>query len=660
MTHENPNTTPSNPEAEEPSVEVSLNTRDGLLEYYGNKMEQMHEIVVAMGKEGSAWDDPEGPFKSGHIAHQLFEKIENNADYEPSVIDTLVARYVNSEVARVRARASIDGDAIMQHYPDAPTEDDAILRYMNEASESVKPHNTKIANKLREAKKIKNGVIVDFEPKDIKRLNGKKQENNRIIGDAGKLRAFTEAGGLSLDIDEFMAKVEAHENGIIDDATFNRITADFEMNIKQAEGVARAYMLTAVAPNRDYLKTGFAALVPLDDKLDKEFKTAAEAQRNAVKAAENEDTEPDPDLQQVTVPTTPPVTTTTPSPRPVPAPRPHTTTQPRTAQPTPGGQTGQTPPPPPRPRQPAPSGGATPPGGTPAQPDQTDPTAQGGTTQTETRRTRNTGELDALALEAEREAAKSGYDAAMDRLAGLKAAQYAEPEQMEAAKELFEASSYRMMELDAQYGKALTNTELAPEKKSALINAYYMARQSELRKATVGKMAENHESGVAAFVARHKKGIKIGGFIFAGIMAATGNVPTAIFLAAATQGVTEGTANYDKKMKAFFAADNGAAGTASHVNGQDSLDVVKGFIGPFHEKTAAWTAYESQMKEFDEQFMNKHRTSRRNKALAARAVGAGWFTLIMLGGHLAVSSGGIGSGIADSVASLSHKPIPGI
>lgn len=329
-TPDDQNTGPATPE-----LSTDMN-REQLLDYFGSQSDRISSISKALGGENNEWQEDSDFFKSGHALNYMIDRVHNEPFYTPSETDVLIGKYIDADIKETTARNSINDDKLLAVYGDkAETGNEAVFAHIDAISESLKKHNTKIANKLGEYPKLKDpDTPVPLEAFDklsnrsVGRLVGNRQANMGIIGDVKRAHDVLDQKNIDkIDATAFVGLVDKYANGEIDTATFEEAKKELEANTQTLDRAADAYMLVVGDENHDFKEDEFIQALELekDEKRTDTIGKQQAAQKTAEKPV-NAKTEQEEQAQQVplptprgkgqkgtTAPTSAPVTTPTPS-----------------------------------------------------------------------------------------------------------------------------------------------------------------------------------------------------------------------------------------------------------------------------------------------------------------------------------------------------------
>ncbi len=589
----NPNTTPT-PESTPEVLELSANmSREDLLGYYGGQVNRITAIAEALNKDEDSWVEEGSFFESGASLHALVDKITNDPDYTPSETDTVIAKYIDADLNEVTALNSIDESALLEKYQSQTDDpDEAIILHTEAIKHDLIKHNDKIARKLRDGTRIDPQTPAPFEAtrqysnRDVKRLNGNKRNNAKIIKDIGAAEKVLSEEPLGMNVAAFIEMADRHANGEVDDETFNLAQAELEANATHLNRAANAYMLVVGDTNNNFQNQSFIDALNLADD-DNRNKTMA-AQRGARAAAQDFDNASGDEPSTVDVDNTQSV--------PVPSQPANNPGQP--ASPTPNPNLMPNP-------NPNPNTAPTPDANSRAE------------------------RLRLLSLEA----ANARYQATMQDLviSGAKRGGmlFGGANADDGDKQLqarFNSSIQELMMLEKP--DYLANPDIDDNQRAALINAYYVAKRSELSNKTASLMGEGSLSKFNKFVVKHKVAIGLGAMVVGGVFG--GGVGGAILGKAVASGITKMSKKGESNLESI---------SKSGVNAGESLDILDKYIAnrrtagePIEPELIAGLAGINLHDQFEKSVVK----ARRKGILGSIATGAAWGGLVWAGGHILI------------------------
>lgn len=603
--------THSSHEAQPDKLELSDNmSRDELLEYYDGQLDRMARLGEALGRPEDEWTAKDGYYGGGNALSAYVDEIRDNLDYEVVGDDVRIARYMDASLSVVESYNAIDKTKLTEFYKIYATDfESAALRHIDVAHRSLERHNDKIDARIESGKKADSDE--DLSRRDKKALKGTRRINSEILTDIGEVKRLLEGDTPDITTTEFIELRRRHAVGEVTDDDVKAARNDLIHNTYTLNHAADAYLLISGDDEHDFKNEDFISALNLDEDEMRAAKIASQQDARKEAAAESEKTS-------------------------APLPTPQNKAQRKAAQVSreqvdsqsddaTSGDSGTPPSPPVGGNHNQQSGGQDDPNGA---------------------QSRAINQLRQQAYEARVQAAKDQYDLAKYNLASISAkrseffgASRVQAQEAITAHQLFDEAIQELAELDPMMRAVMSNPELTLEERGAQINAFYVAKHAELRKATTEEMGNNWSNKGAEFIVRHKRKLKIGAVVLGGL---TGGVGGVILGTAISVGAAKAAQHHAKQQKAFAAADNGAAGSLSFVNSAVSLEAVDAEAANHDEHSTdpavlqriAQAAAKNLRHQHEKNFVEKYRDVHRKRALGAAAVGAGWFTAIMVGGHM--------------------------
>ena len=589
---------------------------EDLRDLFSNYINDLEEVSDARYGHMDMWQsDSSTGFEGGHEFKQFVDSLDrDNLMGERLGRDEFVAlTYMQSVLMKNAGRATIDEESLARHYN--LDQDIAVNHELDLEMGRTQRDNKNMRKKIAERAEDPDNPMSRSE---LRRVNGKIRTNRVEISDIYFTRKRAEEGRDTSGAD-FMAEMLNRRNGepTMDDEAFSQLRVAMADTTRFNLRTARAYARIAPKFRSDkFDPEGIIQEVDemmLNDKLkDIMYGNSPVQPTDTMDDADygdmpERDADTDTDSQTGSTSGTAPAGSGTG---------------------TPSGTTGGSPTPPPA----APAGsGSTPP---PTPP----PAGNSGNTSGNNQFTpEETAELRRIAENDRREAAESEYKAAMFALAkisGVRSSATAgvvgsSNEQDDTSLRLhdrFSKAIYERMKFDPNYSKVLSNPNLTMQERGAMINAYYMRCNHEMRNASAEAMAENWANKGARFYLRHQTAIKVGTYAF-GVF--TGGLHGVILARAITKGLDVASKRqsegFDQQLAMEKSGGAGALGNA--ISSQESLDAVlaaieaNGEFTPENMQAIARIAGNNLSEQYEQKFVKAYRRVNRNRSLGA--VGAG-------------------------------------